>query len=280
MHDIRRFELLEREQEYNLAKRWREYGDHAAAHQLVTSHLRLAAKIALAYRGYGLPISEIISEGNVGLMQAVNRFEPERGFRFATYAVWWIRASIQEYILRSWSLVKMGTTKNQKKLFFKLGTVKRKIAAPEGGRDLRPDQVTLIANSLDVTDREVIDMDRRMHGDTSLNALIRDESDAEEWQSCLVDQSPSPEAIVAEQDERHYQHKALSCAIEVLTGRERRIFEARHLADEPMPLEDLAVEFGVSRERVRQIEARAFEKVRRAARKHVAETRASAAMWA
>jgi RNA polymerase sigma-32 factor len=279
MHDIRRFELLERDQEYNLAKRWRECGDRDAAHQLVTSHLRLSAKIALAYRGYGLPISEIISEGNVGLMQAVNRFEPERGFRFATYAVWWIRASIQDYILRSWSLVKMGTTKNQKKLFFKLGTVKRKITAPEGGRDLRPDQVTLIANSLDVTDREVIDMDRRMLGDTSLNALIRDEADAEEWQSCLVDQSPSPEAIVAEQDERHYQHKALSCAIEVLTGRERRIFEARHLADEPTPLEDLAVEFNVSRERVRQIEARAFEKVRRAARKHAAETRASAPTW-
>jgi len=200
MHDIRRFELLERDQEFNLAKRCREYGDHDAAHQLVTSHLRLAAKIAMAYRGYGLPISELISEGNVGLVQAVNRFEPERGFRFATYAVWWIRASIQDYILRSWSLVKLGTTKNQKKLFFKLGAVKRKISALEVGRDLRPDQVTLIANSLDVTDREVIDMDRRMLGDTSLNALIRDESDAEEWQNCLVDQSPSPETIVAEQD--------------------------------------------------------------------------------
>src|ERR1700686_4648572 len=177
--DIRRFELVERDQEYALAKRWREHGDRDAADQPVTNPLRPAAKIATNYRGYGLPISEIISEGNVGLMQAVNRFEPERGFRFATYAVWWIRASIQDYILRSWSLVKMGTTKNQKKLFFKLGTVKRKITAPEGGRDLRPDQVTLIANSLDVTDREVIDMDRRMLGDTSLNALIRDECDAE-----------------------------------------------------------------------------------------------------
>jgi RNA polymerase sigma-32 factor len=280
MRDIRRFELLERHQEYNLATRWREYGDHDAAHQLVTSHLRLAAKIAMAYRGYGLPISEIVSEGNVGLMQAVNRFEPERGFRFATYAVWWIRASIQDYILRSWSLVKLGTTKNQKKLFFKLGAVKRKLSALESGRDLRPDQVTLIANSLDVTEREVIDMDRRMLGDASLNAQIRDESDAEEWQNSLVDQSPSPEAIVAEQDERHYQHKALACAIEVLTGRERRIFEARHLADEPTTLEDLAVEFNVSRERVRQIETRAFEKVRKAARRHAAETRAPAAMWA
>src|SRR6202171_385584 len=199
--DIRRFSFLEREQEYQLAKRWREHGDRKAADQIVTSHLRLAAKIATNYRGYGLPLSEIISEGNVGLMHAINRFEPERGFRFATYAIWWIKASIQDYILRSWSLVKMGTTKNQKKLFFKLGTVKRKITAPEGGRDLRPDQVTLIANSLDVTDREVINMDRRMLGDTSLNALIRDECDAEEWQSCLVDQSPSPEAIVAEQDE-------------------------------------------------------------------------------
>lgn len=280
LHDIRRFELLERDQEYGLAKRWRQCGDHDAAHQLVTSHLRLAAKIARAYRGYGLPISDIISEGNVGLMQAVNRLEPERGFRFATYAVWWIRASIQDYILRSWSLVKLGTTKNQKKLFFKLGAAKRKIFALDGGRDMRPDQVTLIANSLDVTDREVIDMDRRILGDTSLNAQIRDEDDAEEWQNCLADQSPSPEAIVAEQDERHYQHKALACAIEVLTGRERRIFEARHLADEPTTLEDLAVEFNVSLERVRQIEACAFEKVRKAARKHAAKIRAPATMSA
>jgi RNA polymerase sigma-32 factor len=279
MHDIRRFELLERNQEYNLAKRWREYRDHDAAHQLVTSHLRLAAKIAMAYRGYGLPISEIVSEGNVGLMRAVNRFEPERGFRFATYAVWWIRASIQDYILRSWSLVKIGTTKNQKKLFFKLGAMKRKISALEGGRDLRPDQVALIANSLDVTDREVIDMDRRMLGDASLNTLVRDERDADEWQNCLVDRSPSPEATVTEQDERHHQHQALACAIEVLTDRERRIFQARHLADEPTPPEDLAVEFNVSRERVRQIEVSAFEKVRKAARKHAAETRAPAATW-
>ncbi len=210
-------------------------------------------------------------------MQAVNRFEPERGFRFATYAVWWIRASIQDYILRSWSLVKLGTTKNQKKLFFKLDAAKRKISALDGGRDLRPDQVTLIANSLDVTDREVIDMDRRILGDTSLNAQIRDENDAEEWQNCLVDQSLLPDAVLAEQNERHYQHKALACAIDVLTGRERRIFEARHLADEPTMREDLAVEFNVSRERVRQIEVRAFEKVRKAAMKHVAETRAPAA---
>jgi RNA polymerase sigma-32 factor len=280
LHDIRRFEMLERHQEYNLAKRWREHGDHEAAHQLVTSHLRLAVKIAMNYRGYGLPVSEIISEGNVGLMQAVNRFEPEKGFRFATYAVWWIRASIQDYILRSWSLVKIGTTKNQKKLFFKLRSAKRKISALEGGRDLHPDQVTLIAKSLDVADHEVIDMDRRLRGDTSLNAPIQDDGDSDEWQSYLVDQSPSPEAIVAEQDEKDYQHKALACAIDVLTGRERRIFEARHLADEPKTLEDLAAEFNVSRERIRQIEARAFEKVRKAARKHVAETQAPAAMWA
>jgi RNA polymerase sigma-32 factor len=277
LHDIRRFEMLERDQEYNLAKRWREHGDHEAAHQLVTSHLRLAAKIALSFRGYGLPISEIISEGNVGLMQAVKRFEPEKGFRFATYAVWWIRASIQDYILRSWSLVKIGTTKNQKKLFFKLRSVKRKISALEGGRDLHPGQVTLIAKSLDVADQEVIDMDRRLRGDTSLNAPIQDDGDTDEWQSYLVDQSPSPEAIVAEQNEKVYQHKALAHAINVLTGRERRIFEARHLVDEPLTLEDLAAEFNVSRERVRQIEARAFEKVQRAARKHVAETRAPAA---
>jgi RNA polymerase sigma-32 factor len=191
-------------------------------------------------------------------MQAVNRFEPERGFRFATYAVWWIRASIQDYILRSWSLVKLGTTKNQKKLFFKLDAAKRKISALDGGRDPRPDQVTLIANSLDVTDREVIDMDRRMLGDTSLNTLVREERDAEEWQNCLVDQSLLPDAVLAEQNEKHYQHKALACAIDVLTGRERRIFEARHLADEPTMREDLAVEFNVSRERVRQIEVRAF----------------------
>jgi RNA polymerase sigma-32 factor len=276
LHDIRRFEMLERDHEYNLAKRWREQGDHEAAHQLVTSHLRLAAKIAMSFRGYGLPISEIISEGNVGLMQAVNRFEPEKGFRFATYAVWWIRASIQDYILRSWSLVKIGTTKNQKKLFFKLRSMKRKISALEGGRDLNPDQVTLIAKSLDVADHEVIDMDRRLRGDTSLNAPIQDDGESDEWQSHLVDQSPSPEAIVVDQDEKDYRHKALACAIEGLTGRERRIFEARHLADEPLTLEDLAAEFKVSRERVRQIEVRAFEKVRKAARKHVAKIQAPA----
>ena len=273
--DIRRFELLERDQEYALAKRWREHGDRDAADQLVTSHLRLAAKIATNYRGYGLPISEMISEGNVGLMQALNRFDPEKGFRFATYAIWWIRASIQDYILRSWSLVKIGTTANQKKLFFKLRSAQRKISALERG-DLHPDQVRLIAKSLNVTDQDVIDMDRRLRGDTSLNAPIQDDGEADEWQSFLVDQSPSPEAIVAEQDEKDRQHKALAGAIDVLNDRERRIFEARHLSDEPLTLEDLALEFNVSRERIRQIEVRAFEKVRKATRNLVAEAQAAA----
>jgi RNA polymerase sigma-32 factor len=265
LDDIRRFAMLERDQEYRLAKRWREHGDRDAANQLVTSHLRLAAKVAMGYRGYGLPVSEIISEGNVGLMQALNRFEPEKGFRFATYAIWWIRASIQDYILRSWSLVKIGTTVNQKRLFFKLRSAKSKIAAFESG-DLHPDQVALIAKDLDVTHQDVIDMNRRLGGDKSINAPLREDGETGEWQDHLVDQSPSPEAIVVEQDEKDYRHKALIAAIDVLDERERRIFEARHLADEPLTLEDLAVKFNVSRERIRQIEARAFEKVRKAAR--------------
>jgi RNA polymerase sigma-32 factor len=265
LYDIRRFEMLEKDQEYRLAKRWREQGDRDAANQLVTSHLRLAAKVAMGYRGYGLPVSEIISEGNVGLLQAVNRFEPEKGFRFSTYAIWWIRASIQDYILRSWSLVKIGTTSNQKKLFFKLRSAKSKIAAFESG-DLHPDQVALIAKNLDVTDQDVIDMNRRLGGDKSMNAPLREDGESGEWQDHLVDQSPSPEAIVVEHDEKDYQQKALIAAIDVLDDRERRIFEARHLVDEPLTLEDLAAKFKVSRERIRQIEARAFEKVRKAAR--------------
>ena len=265
LSDIGRFAMLERDQEYQLAKRWREHGDRNAADQLVTSHLRLAAKIAMGYRGYGLPVAEMISEGNVGLMQALNRFEPEKGFRFATYAMWWIRACIQDYILRSWSLVKIGTTTNQKRLFFKLRSAKSKIAALESG-DLRPDQVTLIAQSLEVTDQDVVDMNRRLGGDKSINAPIHDDGDANEWQDYLVDQSPSPEAIVVEQDEAERHRKALSAAIDVLDGRERSIFEARHLADEPLTLEELAIKFKVSRERIRQIEARAFEKVRKAAK--------------
>jgi RNA polymerase sigma-32 factor len=269
MDTIRRFGMLEKDQEYHLAKRWREHGDRQAADQLVTSHLRLAAKVAMNYRGYGLPVSEIISEGNIGLMQALNRFEPERGFRFATYAIWWIRASIQDYILRSWSLVKIGTTTNQKKLFFKLRSAKRKISALDSG-DLHPDQVRSIAKSLNVTDRDVVDMNRRLGGDTSLNAPTHD-GEAGERQDYLVDQSPSPEAIVVEQDEKDCRYKALTAAIDVLNERERRIFEARHLTDEPLTLEDLALEFNVSRERVRQIETRAFEKVQKAATKSIAE---------
>jgi RNA polymerase sigma-32 factor len=265
LSDIRRFAMLEKEQEYELARRWRERGDRDAANQLVTSHLRLAVKIAMGYRGYGLPVSEIISEGNIGLMQALNRFEPQKGFRFATYAIWWIRAAIQDYILRSWSLVKIGTTANQKKLFFKLRSAKYKIAAFESG-DLRSDQVALIAKTLDVTSQDVVDMNRRLGGDKSINAPLHEDGEAGEWQDRLVDQSPSPEAIVIEQDDKEYRHKALIAAIDVLDDRERRIFEARHLVDEPLTLEDLAGKFNVSRERIRQIEARAFEKVRKAAR--------------
>jgi RNA polymerase sigma-32 factor len=278
LSDIRRYAMLEREQEYDLAKRWRERGDRDAADQLVTSHLRLAAKIAMGYRGYGLPVSEIISEGNVGLMQALNRFEPEKGFRFATYAIWWIRASIQDYILRSWSLVKIGTTANQKKLFFKLRSAKSKIAAFETG-DLHPDQVALIAKNLDVTDQDVIDMNRRLGGDKSINAPLHENGETGEWQDHLVDQSPSPETIVVEQDDREYQHNALIAAIDVLDDRERRIFEARHLVDEPLTLEDLAEHFNVSRERIRQIEARAFEKVRKAAKNLVPKAQVVLETW-
>src|SRR5580692_11279165 len=268
--DIRRFPMLERDEEYRLAKRWRELGDRDAGNQLVTSHMRLAVKVAMGYRGYGLPAAEIISEGNVGLLLALNRFDPEMGFRFATYAIWWIRASIQDYILRSWSLVKIGTTTSQKKLFFKLRSAKSKIAALESG-DLHPDQVALIAKSLDVPDQEVVEMNRRLAGDKSINAPLREDGETGEWQDHLVDQSPSPEAIVVEQDEKDHQHDALVAAIEVLDDRERRIFEARHLADEPQTLEDLAEVFNVSRERIRQIEVRAFEKVRKAAKNFAAK---------
>ena len=214
LHDIRRFAMLKPEQEFELAKRWREHGDRDAANQLVTSHLRLVVKIAMGYRGYGLPVSEIISEGNVGLMQALNRFEPEKGFRFTTYAMWWIKASIQDYILRSWSLVKIGTTANQKKLFFKLRSAKSRIAAFESG-DLRPDQVDSIAKSLDVPAQDVVDMNRRLAGDKSINAPINNDAEAGEWQDHLVDQSPSPESIVIEQDNKDHQHKALVAAIGV-----------------------------------------------------------------
>jgi RNA polymerase sigma-32 factor len=263
--DIRRFPILEREQEYALAKRWREQGDRAAADQLVTSHLRLAVKIAMGYRGYGLPIAEIISEGNVGLMQALNRFEPEREVRFSTYAMWWIKASIQDYVLRSWSLVKIGTTAAQRKLFFKLRAAKIRIAALESG-DLLPDHVAQIAKDLDVADQEVIEMNRRIVGDRSINVPLNEDGETGEWQDRLVDGSPSPETIVVEQDEKEHRLHALAAAVKVLSGRERQIFEARHLADEPETLEELAEKFNVSRERIRQIEVRAFEKVRKATR--------------
>jgi RNA polymerase sigma-32 factor len=263
LEEIRRFPMLEPQDEFMLAKRWREHGDRDAAHKLVTSHLRLVAKIAMGYRGYGLPISEVISEGNVGLMQAVKRFEPDKGFRLATYAMWWIKAAIQEYILRSWSLVKMGTTANQKKLFFNLRKAKSKISALEEG-DLRPEQVKLIAKRLGVTEQDVVDMNRRLGGDVSLNAPIRDDGDSGEWQDWLVDDVSNQETRLVEDEESDNRRKALGEALSVLNERERRIFEARRLADDPVTLEDLAAEFGVSRERVRQIEVRAFEKVQRA----------------
>ena len=277
LEDIRRFPMLEPKQEYQLAKEWREKGDREAAHQLVTSHLRLVAKIAMGYRGYGLPISEVVSEGNVGLMQAVKRFEPEMGFRLATDAMWWIKASIQEYILRSWSLVKMGTTANQKKLFFNLRKAKSKISALQEG-DLRPDQVALIAKRLGVTAQDVIDMNRRLGGDASLNAPIREDGDSGEWQDWLQDHSDSQEAVLAASEELDIRRQALSHALDVLNERERRIFQARRLADDPVTLEELAEEFGVSRERVRQIEVRAFEKVQKAVRNRVSvlETPAAA----
>jgi RNA polymerase sigma-32 factor len=269
LEEIRRFPMLEPQEEYMLAKSWREHGDRDAAHRLVTSHLRLVAKIAMGYRGYGLPISEVISEGNVGLMQAVKRFEPEKGFRLATYAMWWIKAAIQEYILRSWSLVKMGTTANQKKLFFNLRKAKSRISALEEG-DMRPDQVATIARRLGVGEQDVVDMNRRLGGDVSLNAPIRNDGDTGEWQDWLVDDRDNQETTLTESEELGNRRRALSDALSVLNDRERRIFQARRLVDEPITLEQLADEFGVSRERVRQIEVRAFEKVQKAVRNRVA----------
>jgi RNA polymerase sigma-32 factor len=262
--------MLEPQEEYMLAKSYREHGDRDAAHRLVTSHLRLVAKIAMGYRGYGLPIGEVISEGNVGLMQAVKRFEPEKGFRLATYAMWWIKAAIQEYILRSWSLVKMGTTANQKRLFFNLRKVKGQIQALEEG-DLKPEQVTTIATRLGVTEEDVISMNRRLGGDTSLNAPIRADSESGEWQDWLVDDSETQEARLADQEELDNRRQLLKDAMDVLNDRERRIFEARRLAEDPITLEELSSEFGVSRERVRQIEVRAFEKVQKAVKKGARE---------
>ncbi len=261
MEEIRRFPMLEPQEEYMLAKRYHEHEDTEAAHRLVTSHLRLVAKIAMGYRGYGLPIGEVISEGNVGLMQAVKKFDPERGFRLATYAMWWIKAAIQEYVLRSWSLVKMGTTANQKRLFFNLRKVKGKIKALDDG-DLNPEQVKEIATRLQVSEEEVVSMNRRLSGDASLNAPIRaSEGESGEWQDWLVDESDTPEQVLANQDELENRRSMLHDAMSVLNEREKRIFEARRLAEDPITLEDLSGEFDISRERVRQIEVRAFEKV-------------------
>ncbi|WP_348441350.1 RNA polymerase sigma factor RpoH [Hoeflea sp.] len=270
LSEIRKFPMLEPQEEYMLAKRFLEHEDTKAAHKLVTSHLRLVAKIAMGYRGYGLPIGEVISEGNVGLMQAVKKFDPERGFRLATYAMWWIKASIQEYILRSWSLVKMGTTANQKRLFFNLRKVKSKIQAVDDG-DLRPDQVAEIATKLNVSEAEVISMNRRLAGDASLNAPIKTgEGESGQWQDWLVDDSETQEDMLVEQDQLETRRAMLQSALGVLNERERRIFEARRLRDDPITLEDLSTEFDISRERVRQIEVRAFEKVQDAVQKSAA----------
>jgi RNA polymerase sigma-32 factor len=264
LEEIQRFPVLERQEEYRLAKRWREHGDRKAMHRLVASHLRLVAKIATGYRGYGLPIAEVISEGNVGLMRAAKRFEPERGFRLATYATWSIKASIQDYVLRSWSLVKMGTTANQKKLFFNLRKAKAKISALNED-DMRPDQVQLIAERLGVSEQDVICMNRRLGGDASLN-MPRCEDSSSEWQDWLVDECPDQETAFIVREEFDSRRKALSNAITMLGERERRVFEARRLAEEPSTLKDLAEEFSVSSERVRQIEKGAFEKVQKAVR--------------
>jgi len=272
LQEIRKFPMLEQEEEYMLAKRWTEHGDAEAAHKLVTSHLRLVAKIAMGYRGYGLPVGELIAEGNVGMMQAVKRFDPERGFRLATYAMWWIRAAIQEYILRSWSLVKIGTTAAQKKLFFNLRKIKGQIQAIEEG-DLAPEQVTLIADRLNVPEQDVISMNRRLAApDNSLNAPVRLDGDGE-WQDWLVDETPDQESELAEREELDARRALLARAMKQLNERERKILSERRLKDEPTTLEDLSQEYGISRERVRQIEVRAFEKLQRAIKKAALDAR-------
>ncbi len=272
LQEIRKFPMLEQDEEYMLAKRWREKDDSEAAHKLVTSHLRLVAKIAMGYRGYGLPLSELISEGNVGMMQAVKRFDPERGFRLATYAMWWIRAAIQEYILHSWSLVKMGTTAAQKKLFFNLRRLKGQMQAIEEG-DLHPEQVKKIATTLKVPEDDVVQMNRRLAApDHSLNAPLRQDSDGE-WQDWLVDDTMDQETTVAESEELGQRRQLLADAMADLTDRERHILEERRLKDEPTTLEDLSQQYGISRERVRQIEVRAFEKLQRAMRNKAIEQR-------
>ena len=263
LREIRQFPMLEPDEEFMLAKRWREHEDSDAAHQLVTSHLRLVAKIAMGYRGYGLPVGELISEGNVGLMQAVKRFDPDRGFRLATYAMWWIRASIQEYILHSWSLVKMGTTAAQKKLFFNLRKIKGKLEAIDDG-DLSPENVEYIASALNVPERDVISMNRRMLGpDQSLNAPVREEGGGE-WQDWLESPETDQESTVLESEELAHRSAQLMRSMEVLNEREKHILSERRLKDEPATLEQLSKVYGISRERVRQIEARAFEKLQKA----------------
>ncbi len=273
LSEIRKFPLLEPQQEFMLAKAWREHGDTKAAHQLVTSHLRLVAKIAMGYRGYGLPVAELISEGNVGMMQAVKRFDPDRGFRLATYAMWWIRASIQEYILHSWSLVKMGTTAAQKKLFFNLRKLKGQMQAIEEG-DLSPEQVTKIATRLGVPEEEVVNMNRRLAApDSSLNAAVKAEGDME-WQDWLVDDTPNQEARLGESQELGQRKHMLAQALKGLSDRERHIIVERRLVDEPKTLEDLSSKYGISRERVRQIEVRAFDKLQKAMKNMVVEAAA------
>ncbi len=279
LQDIRKFPMLTPDEELSLAQRWRDSEDTDAAHKLVTSHLRLVAKIAMGYRGYGLPIGELIGEGNVGMMQAVKRFDPDRGFRLATYAMWWIRAAIQEYILHSWSLVKMGTTAAQKKLFFNLRRLKGQMQAFEDG-DLKPEQVTKIARLLDVQEQDVVSMNRRLAApDNSLNAPLRQEGEGE-WQDWLVDDSDSQETVLAEREERTGRTALLSSALKTLNDRERHILVERRLKDNPTTLEDLSREYNISRERVRQIEVRAFERLQKAMKQQVAERRVSPPMSA
>jgi RNA polymerase sigma-32 factor len=273
--EARRFPMLEEAEEHLLAKRWREQGDRVARQRLVASHLRLVAKLASGYRGYGLPLADLISEGNMGLLRATDGFEPERGFRFATYATWWIRAAIHEYVLRSRSLVKMGTTANQKRLFFKLAKSKSEISVVEDG-DMRPDQVEALANGLGVTQQDVVDMNRRLSGDVSLSASIRAEDDSETWQDRMADAAPNAEAVLGDGEEAARRREALVESLTVLDARERRILEARRLAEEPVRLKQLADDFGLSRERVRQIEARAFQKLRSAVKRRLAATSAPA----
>jgi RNA polymerase sigma-32 factor len=273
LQEIRKFPMLEPDEEFMLAKRYKEHADPAAAQRLITSHLRLVAKIAMGYRGYGLPISEVISEGNVGLMHAVKRFEPDKGFRLATYAMWWIRAAIQEYVLRSWSLVKIGTTAAQKRLFFNLRKVKGQIAALDDG-NLHPDQIKQIATTLNVTESDVVSMNQRLTGDASLNAPMRADEGASEWQDWLVDDSPDQETTLGDSEEYEERMGLLANAMGDLNEREKAIFQARRLQENPATLEELAQQYSVSRERIRQIEVRAFEKVQEAVQ-HAAREKAA-----